>query len=64
MTTQLYKLTSFMRQRKYFNGLIFFVEGDRRKFFHNQNSQSTVITYEGYEHLMHNTLTGEAILFL
>ena len=33
MTIRHYKLTPFIRQRKYFSGLIFVVEGDWKKFF-------------------------------
>ena len=37
MTTRPYKLTPFTRQRKYFFSLIFFVEGNGRKFFLPEN---------------------------
>ena len=37
MTTQPYKVTPFIRWRKYFFGLIFLVEGDRWKFLHDEN---------------------------
>ena len=37
MTTQQYKLTPFIRRRKYFASLIFVVEGDRQKFLRNEN---------------------------
>ena len=37
MTIRQYKLTPFIRQRKYFGSLIFVIEGDRRNFFRDEN---------------------------
>ena len=37
MTTRRTKLTLFIHKRKYFAGLIFVCECDRRKFFHDEN---------------------------
>ena len=37
MTTQQYKLTPFIRWRNYFTCLIFILESDRWKFFHEEN---------------------------
>ena len=37
MNTWQYKLTPFIRWKKYFIGLIFVVEGDRWKFLHDED---------------------------
>ena len=37
MTIRRTKLTLFIHEKKYFARLIFFFEGDRRKFFHDEN---------------------------
>ena len=37
MTTRQYKFIQFIRSKKYFLCLIFVVDGDWRKFFHNKN---------------------------
>ena len=42
MTTRQYKLTPFIRLGKFFLGLIFVVEGDRRKFSFTKISRSMV----------------------
>ena len=42
ITTRRNKLTLVIHKGKYFIGLIFVVEGDRQKFFHNEISQSTI----------------------
>ena len=49
ITTRPYTLTPFIRRRKYFLGLILVIEGDRGKFFLNENFPIYGIS-QAYEH--------------